>query len=176
MKWVLLAVVALVLLVGLAAMVGGAMLPRSHHATRKTRLRVSPEALYAVLAGPPDWRTGVRSFGVLPEQDGRKRWWEEDTHRQKVTFELVEDQPPARLAVRIAGRFPDGDLPFGGTWTFEIAPAEGGGSDLRIREDGEIYNVIFRFMARFFFGYTASIEGYLRDLGTKFHESVAIEP
>lgn len=83
---------------------------------------------------------------------------------------------PTRIAVRIAGRFPDGGLPFGGTWTFEIAPAATGGSDLRVREDGEIYNVIFRFMARFFFGYTASIEGYLRDLGTKFHQSVAIEP
>ena len=171
MKWLLLAVAALVLLVGLAALVG-AMLPRGHHATRKARLRVSPEALYAVIAGPPDWRTGVKSFGVLPAGDGRKRWWEEDSHRQKVAYELVEDRPPARIAVRIAGR----DLPFGGTWTFEIAPAAGGGSDLRIREDGEIYNVFFRFMARFFFGYTASIEGYLRDLGAKFHESVVIEP
>ncbi|SPF52175.1 conserved exported hypothetical protein [Candidatus Sulfopaludibacter sp. SbA4] len=174
MKWVLLVVGVLVLLVGLAAMVG-AILPRGHHATRKARLRVSPEALYAVIAGPPDWRTGVKSFGVLPDEDGRKRWWEEDTHRQKITFELVEDRPPTRIAVRIAGRIPDGDLPFGGTWTFEIAPAPGGGSDLRIHEDGEISNVIFRFMARFFFGYTASIEGYLRDLGTKFNQPVEIE-
>ena len=170
MKWVLLAVGAMVLLVGLAAMIG-AMLPVSHLATRKGRLRASPEALYAVIAGPPDWRTGVKSFGVLPDQDGRKRWWEEDSHRQRITYELVEDQPPTRIAVRIAGR----GLPFGGTWTFEIALSSGGGSDLRIREDGEIYNVIFRFMARFFFGYTASIEGYLRDLGTKFQESVVIE-
>ena len=170
MKWVLLSLGALVLLAGLAAIVG-AMLPQSHHATRKARFRVSPDALYAVIAGPPDWRTGVKSFGVLPEQDGRKRWWEEDSHRQKVTYELVEDRPPERLAVRIADR----GLPFGGTWTFEIAPAPGGGSDLRIREDGDIYNVLFRFMARFFFGYTSSIEGYLRDLGTKFNESPVIE-
>jgi uncharacterized protein YndB with AHSA1/START domain len=132
---------------------------------------VSPEALYAVLAGPPDWRTGVKSFGILPEQDGRKRWWEEDSHHQKVTYELVEDKPPARMVTRIADR----SLPFGGAWTFEIASVEGGGSDLRIHEDGEVYNVIFRFMARFIFGYTASIEGYLRDLGTKFGESVSIE-
>jgi hypothetical protein len=84
---------------------------------------------------------------------------------------LVEDEPPARIAVRIADR----GLPFGGTWTFQIAPVPGGGSDLRIDEDGEIYNVIFRFMARFFFGYTASIEGYLRDLGVKFGDTPAIE-
>jgi hypothetical protein len=171
MKWLLLALGVLVLLIGLAAMVG-AMLPANHHATRKARLRASPEALYAVIAGPPDWRTGVKGFGVLPDQDGRKRWWEEDSHRQKITYELVEDRPPERIAVRMADR----GLPFGGTWTFEIAPAGGGGSDLRIREDGQIYNVLFRFMARFFFGYTASIEGYLRDLGAKFSQSVVIEP
>jgi hypothetical protein len=170
MKWILIAAGALVLLAGLAALVGS-MLPQRHHATRRARYRVSPEALYAVLAGPPDWRTGVKSFGILPEQDGRKRWWEEDSHHQKVTYELVEDKPPARMVTRIADR----SLPFGGAWTFEIASVAGGGSDLRIHEDGEVYNVIFRFMARFIFGYTASIEGYLRDLGTKFGESVFIE-
>ncbi len=46
----------------------------------------------------------------------------------------------------------------------------------RITEDGEVYNVIFRFMARFFFGYTATIEGYLRDLGHRFGELTVIEP
>ncbi len=73
--------------------------------------------------------------------------------------------------VRIADR----KLPFGGTWSFDIAPAAGGESDLRVTEDGEVYNPIFRFMARFVFGYTASIEGYLRDLGTKFGQTVRIE-
>ena len=170
MKWILWIGGSLVLLVALAAGVG-AMLPVRHHGTRKARYRVAPDALYAVLAGPPDWRTGVKSFGVLPEQDGRRQWWEEDTHRQKITYELVEAKPPERLAVRIAGQ----GLPFGGAWTFHITPLAGGGSELRIDEDGEIYNVIFRFMARFFFGYTASIEGYLRDLGAKFGEPVSIE-
>jgi hypothetical protein len=170
MKWFLWLGAGLVLLVGLVALIG-ALLPSRHHATRKARFRVSPDALYAVLAGPPDWRTGVKSFGTLPDQDGRKRWWEEDSHRQKITFELVEDRPPERLVVRIADR----GLPFGGKWTFDITPVSGGGSELRIREDGEVYNVIFRFMARFIFGYNASIEQYLRDLGAKFGQQVAIE-
>ena len=108
----------------------------------------------------------MKEFGVLP--DGK--WWELDSHGQKITFELVEDSPPSRRVVRIA----DKSLPFGGTWTFEIA-AEGDGSSVRITEDGKIYNVIFRFVARFFVGYTSSIEGYLRDLGRKFGESVSIE-
>jgi len=149
----------------------GAALPLRHHATRKARFRVSPEALYAVIAGPPDWRTGVKRFGVLPDKSGRRQWWEEDSHAQKITYELVEDVAAKRLAVRIADR----KLPFGGTWSFDIEPAPDGGSELRISEDGEIYNAIFRFMARFFFGYAASIEGYLRDLGAKFSQAVEIE-
>jgi hypothetical protein len=107
---------------------------------------------------------------VLPAKDGRKQWWEEDSHNQKVTFELVEDVPSRRLAVRIA----DPKLPFGGTWTFDIAPAPGG-AELRITEDGEVYNVLFRFMARFIFGYTASIETYLRDIAAKFGDTAVIE-
>lgn len=169
MKWALLIVGILAALAGAVALIG-AMLPLRHHATRKARFRVAPDALYAVLAGPPDWRTGVKSFGALPDQDGRKRWWEQDSHGQKVTFELAEDAPPRKLAVRIADR----GLPFGGTWTFEIAP-DGGGSELRITEDGEVYNVIFRFLARFVFGYTGSIETYLQDLGAKFGQAVNIE-
>ena len=170
MKWLLWIGGGLAALVGLVALVGS-MLPLHHSVSRKARLHVAPDALYAVIAGPPDWRTGVKSFGVLPDHEGRPQWWEEDSHHQKVTYELVEGKSPSRLVTRIA----DHNLPFGGTWTFDIAPAPGGGSELRIREDGEIYNVIFRFVARFFFGYTSSIEGYLRDLGAKFGETAAIE-
>jgi len=170
MKWVIYVGGGLAALAGLIALVG-AMLPLRHSVSRKARFRVAPDALYAVIVGPPDWRSGVRSFGLLPDREGRKQWWEEDTHRHKVTYELVESRSPSRLVTRIADR----NLPFGGTWTFDITPAPGGGSELRIREDGEIYNVIFRFMARFFFGYTSSVEGYLRDLGAKFGEVAAIE-
>ena len=170
MKWVLWILGSLAGLVGIVALIGS-MLPQRHTASRRARFRVAPDALYAVIAGPPDWRTGVKSFGVLPEADGRKQWWEEDSHRQKVTYEMVESRPPSRLVTRIADR----GLPFGGTWTFDISPAPDGGSELRIREDGEIYNVIFRFMARFIFGYTSSIEGYLKDLGAKFGQPVTVE-
>ncbi len=169
MKWVLWIAGAVVVLVGLVAL-AGAMLPVRHSVTRKARYRASPDALYAIIAGPPDWRTGVKGFSALPDKDGRKQWWEEDTHGQKITYELVEDHPGRRMVTRIAGR----GLPFGGTWSFDITPAAGG-SELRITEDGEIYNVIFRFMARYFFGYAATAEAYLRDLGVKLSQNVHIE-
>jgi hypothetical protein len=171
MKWMLLALGVVVLLVALVALVGAA-LPVRHHATGKARFRVTPEALYAVIAGPPDWRSGVKRFGALPDNNGRRQWWEEDDHGQKMTYEVEEDIAAKRLVVRIADR----NLPFGGTWSYDIAPAPGGGSELRISEDGEIYNVIYRFASRFVLGYTATMERYFRDLGAKFGQKVEIEP
>jgi hypothetical protein len=53
--------------------------------------------------------------------------------------------------------------------------SEGDGAALRVTEDGEVYNVIFRFMSRFVFGQTGTIERYLKDLGKKFGEQVEIE-
>ena len=41
-------------------------------------------------------------------------------------------------------------------WTYEITPLLSG-SSWRIREDGEIYNPLFRFLARFFFGEPGSL-------------------
>ena len=169
MKWIFLIAGGLALLIAVVALVGS-RLPRAHRATRQAHYRQKPEAVYFTLAGPVDWRSDVKSFGNLPDRDGRKQWWERDTHGQTVTYELLEDKMPSRRVVRIADR----GLPFGGTWTFDIAPAPEG-CMVRITEDGEVYNVIFRFMARFFFGYTASIEGYLRDLGHRFGELTTIE-
>jgi hypothetical protein len=170
MKWVILTGGTLFLLVALMALIG-ALLPVKHNASRKSRFARAPEAIYPVLAGPPDWRADVKASGALPEKNGRKQWWEQDKHGQKIAYELVEDSPPTRRVVRIADR----GLPFGGAWTVEIAPHAAGGSEVRITEAGEVYNVFFRFLSRFVFGYAGAIEGYLRDLGKKFGEAVKIE-
>ena len=42
--------------------------------------------------------------------------------------------------------------------------AGAGGSDLTITEDGEVYNVIFRFMSRFVFGHHATMDAFLKNL------------
>ena len=168
MKWIWFLVGALVLLVGSMAAIG-AMLPRGHRATRRARFKQKPEAIYPVIAGPPDWRSDVKEFGALSDKDGRKQWFEV-SQGQRIAFELVEDRPPTRRVTRIA----DKDLPFGGVWTIEIVP-DGSGSTVRVTEDGEVYNVIFRFMSRYIFGHTRTIETYLRELGRKFGENVEIE-
>jgi hypothetical protein len=165
MKWVWIAVVVLILLVAAVAVIG-AMLPKNHLASRTSRFRQPPQAIWDAITGPPDWRQDIRSLEKLPPRAGHRSWKETDKHGQVIIYESVEEAPPQRLVTRIA----DPKLPFGGTWTHEIV-SDAEGCQVTITEDGEIYNPIFRFMARFVFGYSGSIETYLKALHAKFGET-----
>lgn len=145
MKVLLIAAVVVTALVAVVLLVGYA-LPKSHRASRKAVFHRAPEAIYAVIADP--------------------RWEPKGT--EGIRYEIVENQPPRRLVRRIANT----GLPFGGSWTFDLSSTNEG-TVLRITEDGEIYNPVFRFVSRFFMGYTRTIDEYLDELGTKVGERVA---
>jgi hypothetical protein len=172
MKVLLLVLGGLVVLVGLVALVG-ALLPRAHVATRMATYARQPADLHAVVrdvAAAPAWRSDLKAVELLPPRDGRPAW-RETTGHGAIAFVVLEEKPGERRVTKIA----DDALPFGGTWTFEFAPAGSGGS-LRITEHGQVKNVIFRFLARFVFGHTRTMETYLRDLGRKFGETVEVRP
>jgi hypothetical protein len=172
MKWVFIIIGLLVALIALVALTG-ALLPKGHIGVRSARFKQPPETIWNAITDVESftrWRGGVKSVERMPDRNGLPAWKETDTHGQVIPFEITESVPPRKLIARIA----DPKLPFGGTWTYEIAPIDGG-SRLTITENGEIYNPIFRFVARFFLGYTATIEAYLRSLGKKFGETVQIE-
>jgi hypothetical protein len=160
------AIAILILLVAVVAVIGY-MLPKNHLASRSSHFRQPPQAIWDLITGPPDWRPDIRSWEKLAPRDGRRMWKEIDKHRHAIAYESVEENPPHRLVTRIA----DPSLPFGGTWTFTIEP-ESTGCQVTITEAGEIYNPIFRFMARFVLGYSGTIETYLKALHGKFGETV----
>ena len=83
----------------------------------------------------------------------------------------MEEVPPSRLVTRIA----DEELPFGGSWTFELRP-DGAGTLLTITERGFVKNVIFRALARYVFTHHRTLEQYLRTLGRRFGVEVKPEP
>ncbi len=141
--------------------VTGLLLPRDHVETRSARLTASPAEVFAAIADVgayAAWRTSLSGVEVLPAIDGRARWVEV-SGGDRIAMEQVERSAPRRLVTRIA----DPDLPFGGTWTFELAP-DAGGTRLTITERGEIRNPIFRAVARFVFGYGATMETFLGEL------------
>lgn len=161
MKWLLITGITLAALLILIVVVG-ALLPQKHTVSRTTAVHVSPETLWNLISGPPNWRPEITSYQGLPQQNGHRMWRETDKHNQTITYEAVESAPPQRLVTRIA----DPKLPFGGTWTYEIASTSNG-STLTITEDGEVYNPIFRFISRFIMGHSATIDAYMKALHTK---------
>jgi uncharacterized protein YndB with AHSA1/START domain len=144
-----------------AVAVVGMSLPRDHVEARSATLAASPETVFAAIAdvgGYAAWRRSLSAVEVLPPVDGRGRWVEV-SGGDRIAMEQVEREPPHRLVTRIA----DPDLPFGGTWTFELAPA-GSGTRLTITERGQIRQPIFRAVARFVFGYGATMETFIDEL------------
>jgi hypothetical protein len=84
-----------------------------------------------------------------------------------VTYEVMEETPGEKLVTRIVDR----DLGYSGSWTYEFSPTEKGAL-VRITEDGDVSNILFRFVSRFIFGHTSTLDSYLRALGEKFGENV----
>jgi uncharacterized protein YndB with AHSA1/START domain len=153
-----------VAVVGVLVIVGGAgaLLPKEHQVQVSERFAVPPEQLWVVLTdfpSFPEWRSSVRKVERLPEQAGHETWREVDTHGDGTPYVTDVAEPPRRLVRRIA----DPALPFGGSWEFRLVPVDGG-VELTIREDGEVRNVIYRFLSKFVFGHRRSIDGFMADL------------
>lgn len=164
MKWILVSALTIAAIVAVAALIGS-RLPRSHHASREQTLAASPEAIWTAITDVeafPTWRKDVKNAHRLPDREGRPVWVEEG-RSGRMTLAVDRMEAPRLLVVRIA----DPDLPFGGTWTYEITPVADG-ARLRITEDGEVYNPLFRFMARFIFGYEATIASYVAAIEKRF--------
>jgi Polyketide cyclase / dehydrase and lipid transport len=171
MKWILWIFVSLAGLLILIVVIGW-LLPKEHTVTRDARFHEPPEAVWEAITdidAMPSWRQGLKSVKRLPDQNGLPAWVEK-TDSGETPLATVVSKPPAKLVVRIA----DPKLPFGGTWTYEIT-ALPSGTNLRIREDGEIYNPVFRFLARFVFGYSGTMDRYLKSLAKKFGEQPQAE-
>ena len=134
MKWLWRVAIAIAVLLGAITLVGYS-LPVGHEASRSAEFARPPGDVYGLISDLQNYAT----------------WWPEAGPQ----VEIVENIPPTRFVTRIVG-----ETAFGGTWTMEIVPAPGG-SRLTITERGEIYNPIFRTLARFVFGYTSTMESCL---------------
>ncbi len=172
--WMLAALAAAVLFLVflVTARILGARLPVAHVARVRGAYRQEPQAIWDCVtrvSAAANWRSGLKQVERLPDRDGHPVWVEV-SRRGRLTLVFETMEAPRRLVTRIA----DDKLPFGGTWTFEIAPAPQG-CTLTITEDGEIYGPMFRFMAHHVFGYHTMQTRYLRDLGKKFGETTQPE-
>lgn len=156
----------LVLVAGIMALIGS-MLPKTHDVSRSIVVRKSPPDVYGVVrdfASTPKWRADVKQVEIESTDGGPVRFREVGKH-DTINYELIEDVPAQRMVTKIR----DTDLGYGGQWTYTFTP-ENGGTRVTIREDGEVSNVMFRFMSRYIFGHTSTIDSYLTSLAKHFGE------
>jgi uncharacterized protein YndB with AHSA1/START domain len=162
MKWILIAVAALAALAAIVAITGWS-LPVAHVATQRATVAAPPDRVWTIITDVeafPSWRTDVKTVERVAGTDALT--WIEHGRTGALKLKVEASDPPRRLVMRIA----DPSLPFGGTWTYELAPSAGG-TTVTVTENGEIYNPVFRTMARFVFGYEATMASYLDALRKK---------
>jgi hypothetical protein len=167
MRWLLFPLV-LGVLVGVMALVGS-RLPKNHIASRSAIFSAERAALWATITAFQDaasWRSDLSRVEMLPIEDGKIRWIEL-SKQGRLVLELVEKEEPKHLITRLA----DDKAPFTGSWTIELQP-EGAHTRVSITERGEVKNPIFRFMSKYVFGHTGTLDEYLKSLGAKHGEQV----
>jgi hypothetical protein len=155
-RYVMIVVGVLVVAVLIIVVIGW-RLPVAHVATSAVKLNASPESVFALISTPESyasWRSDVKKVDVTSE-NGVTRFREEGGNGP-ILFEVTERTPPRKFVTKIV----DKSLPFGGRWIYEVTPAPNG-SELRITEEGEVYNPVFRFVSRYVMGHTATIDSYL---------------
>jgi hypothetical protein len=159
---VILAVVAAAAGAGLYVL--GNSVPHSHVATLSAAFPASPDVVWKTITDVgayPTWRSNVKAVERVADGPTGVSWVEVSSRGERLALETVEAAPPKKFVARIAP-----GLPFGGTWTYELVP-EGAGTRLTITERGEIYNPLYRVLARYVFGYTATMEAYFQALTQK---------
>jgi uncharacterized membrane protein len=157
-----------VLLVSFAALYAwGSMLDREHHATAAVTIGASPAEVFAAITDVeafPSWRAELTTVEVVSRDPLR---WTETADGDAITYEVVDRRADERLVTHIV----EGDLPFGGTWTYTLAPsgaAPGGeGTRVTIEEDGWVDPPPFRVISRFVLGHDASMRAYLAQLARR---------
>ncbi len=165
---ILIALLALLVLL-IVPIVVGRFVPKGHVAAGSAVYAQPPEQLWRVVSdfgSWPEWNSAVTRMERQPDRYGRPVWvaigkWGEMPSVVDVS------EPPRLLVTRIPE---DAGIGFHGSWTYEIAAADGGAS-LRITERGEVNNSVFRFVS-LFFDQRTTLNRFLTDLGARFGENV----
>jgi len=110
MKILLIVLGAIALLI-LVVVVTGALLPKHHHVSRTASLRATQQQLFALIAGPQNWRPDVKHFETVPDASGRELVRETTSNGETITYELLDRVPPQSITRKIATE----GLPYSGT-------------------------------------------------------------
>lgn len=157
--------IVIALFAGLAVVAGlvlyllGRGQPERHKASRRFTVPQPRAVVWAALtdyASMPQWWPAVKAVRVETKPNGEVITWNKDGHGREIGFRTAEEKAPVRLVREIVGD----DLPFGGTWTYELADEKDGGTRVTLTEDGFITSPLFRAIARYFLGLDATMKDF----------------
>jgi hypothetical protein len=157
---ILLIVASFIVLLVVCVLVIGWLLPKAHVASRAASYHATPERLFALIAGPQNWRPDVARYEVVNDHSGHDLVRETTRQGETITYEILDRNPLESMKRRIATE----NLPYSGTWTYSLQP-DGATTIVRITENGQVYNPVFRFVSTFIIGHTSTMDAYLRGLG-----------
>lgn len=143
----------------------GAILPVKHMAQRSVELNAPTDKVWAKITDytdMPSWRKDLHKIEMKIGTDGQPIWQEFENKTESLDFETTEQIDGQKLVRKIVGDRSD----FGGTWTFELVANADDRTTLTITENGEVYNVLFRFVSKYIIGHHGSIDKYIHQLTT----------
>jgi uncharacterized protein YndB with AHSA1/START domain len=164
--FVLLGLVALLVVVALVFFIAGATMPREHRSVVTATFKAVRATVWAAItdyAAMPAWWPAVKSVRIENLPDGTELTWNKDSHGQEIPFRTGESRVNEKL-VRVIAAEKVASLPFGGTWTFVLTDAPGGGTQLTLTEDGFINPPVFRAVAKWFMGLDATQKDFIAHL------------
>jgi uncharacterized protein YndB with AHSA1/START domain len=159
-------VIAALIVAALVCYIAGSQMPREHRSVVIATFKASRATVWTAItdyAAMPSWWPAVKSVRVEKLPDGTELTWNKDSHGQEIPFRTGESRVNEKL-VRVIAVEKAEKIPFGGTWTFELADAPGGGTRLMLTEDGFINPAIFRAVAKWFIGLDATQKDFVANL------------
>lgn len=161
---VLTVIVSLLIVGGLVIYLIGQTQPERHTTSITFTLTRAPAQVWTALTDygrMPEWWPAVKAVQLETKPDGEIITWNSDKHGQRVGFRTKESSAPHRLVREIVGD----DLPFGGTWTFDLADS-GNATRVTLTEDGFVKSPVLRGIARIFFKPDATVRDFERHFAT----------
>lgn len=159
MRWLLIILGVLVVLT-VAVVIVGMVLPVKHTATRSVSVPRPPAAVWAVItehAKDPEWRGDVSAVVRVADRNEKAVWEEQYKTGDRMKIEDTEAIPNQKLVRTIVDQ-----TIFSGIWTYQLTPsADGSATTVTITEDGEIYNPVFRAVSKFVIGRETTLKKYL---------------
>jgi hypothetical protein len=161
MKWIFISLGILIVLIAIVYLIGLLMNVKHEATIQREFKKIGMDEILSVITdykGYANWRSGIKELTI----DSVNHWTEKNSHGDKVSYRLEMGDEKGKLITRILNK----DLAYGGFWEFTFTSIDDGCS-IKIVENGEVYNPLFRFMAKYIFGHETTLKNYMNDLEEK---------